>query len=43
MALVTGFRPFFPSVDKIFVNFAAAGMRSDVGNHISTGTTRSRI
>ena len=36
VTLVTGFDPLFPSINKILVNFAAAGMRSDVGNHIST-------
>ena len=34
VALVTGFHPFFTSIDKILVNFAAAGMRSDMANHI---------
>jgi hypothetical protein len=39
MALVTRLYPFFPCIDKIFVNFAAAGMRSNVGNHITPAQT----
>jgi len=39
VALVAGFNPLFTSIDKILVNLAAAGMRSNVGNHITPAQT----
>ena len=41
MALVAGFHPLFTSIDKVLVNLAAAGMRSNVCDHKPTASPRS--
>ena len=42
VALVTGFHPFFACIDKVLVNLAATGMRSNVGDHITPAQTAHR-